>query len=221
MPAQVRILLSTFFLFLKHADIWKGIKYVTPCIEWVRATSFSFSPLWNFLPSKHSFTSVQLIPPHFVLLEKADQMIPNLDLLLLAFLYGSFIACVLLQVLSVILLSLCLAFSVTLFSIVLIDLHYVFSVCSLHYITLKANLQLGSVLILYIVMRYSVPMVLTSKASLEQKIYNIQKKRLGTSMPKTSHGSKITWSSSAFILLRSTCSSYDGWGKWWPSFPWF
>ncbi|KAB1204378.1 hypothetical protein CJ030_MR8G014171 [Morella rubra] len=119
-------------------------------------------------------------------------MIPNLDLLLLAFLYGSFIACVLLAVLSVILLSLCLAFSVTLFSIVVIDLHYVFSVCSLHYITLKANLQLGSVLILYIIMRYSVPMVLASKASLEQKIYNIRKKRLGTSMPKTSHGSKIT-----------------------------
>ncbi len=87
-------------------------------------------------------------------------MIPNLDLVLLVvFLHGSFIASVLLLVVSVLLIGLLLAFSITLFSIVIIDLYHVFSMCSLHYVTLKANLELALVLILYIVMKYVVSLV--------------------------------------------------------------
>ncbi|KAL4603407.1 hypothetical protein ACB092_10G122200 [Castanea dentata] len=92
-------------------------------------------------------------------------MIPNLDLILVAFLHGSFIACVLLVVISVILIGLLFSFSLTLFSIVIIDLYDVFSMCSMHYVTLKDNLELGLVLILYMVMQHAVSLVLASKRS--------------------------------------------------------
>lgn len=105
-------------------------------------------------------------------------MIPNLDLILVAFLHGSFIACVLLVVISVILIGLLFSFFLTLFSIVIIDLYDVFSMCSMHYVTLKANLELGLVLILYIVMQQAVSLVLASKSSVLNKIFqSIEKAR--------------------------------------------
>ncbi|KAK4558911.1 hypothetical protein RGQ29_008246 [Quercus rubra] len=103
-------------------------------------------------------------------------MIPNLDLILVAFLHGSFIACVLLVVISVILIGLLFSFFLTLFSIVIIDLYDVFSMCSMHYVTLKANLELGLVLILYIVMQQAVSLVLASKSSVLNKIFQSNEK---------------------------------------------
>ncbi|KAM4074549.1 hypothetical protein ACJW30_10G101900 [Castanea mollissima] len=103
-------------------------------------------------------------------------MIPNLDLILVAFLHGSFIACALLVVISVILIGLLFSFSLTLFSIVIIDLYDVFSMCSMHYVTLKDNLELGLVLILYMVMQHAVSLVLASKRSVLNKIFQSNEK---------------------------------------------
>ncbi|KAM3735657.1 hypothetical protein ACB098_10G103300 [Castanea mollissima] len=104
-------------------------------------------------------------------------MIPNLDLIVLvAFLHGSFIACALLVVISVILIGLLFSFSLTLFSIVIIDLYDVFSMCSMHYVTLKDNLELGLVLILYMVMQHAVSLVLASKRSVLNKIFQSNEK---------------------------------------------
>lgn len=86
-------------------------------------------------------------------------MIPNLDLFLLAILHASFIACVLLLIVSVVLIGLLLAFSVTIFSIAIIDLREGFLACSLHCATLKANLYLGLILLFYMLMHFAVSVV--------------------------------------------------------------
>lgn len=97
-------------------------------------------------------------------------MVPNLDLILLAFLFGSFIACVLLAVIFVILIVLLLAFSLTLFSIVIIDLHDVYSFSSQYIVSLDENFQLGAALILYMLMYYAIHVILAWKPLLERKV---------------------------------------------------
>uniref|UniRef100_A0A6N2NHX1 Uncharacterized protein n=1 Tax=Salix viminalis TaxID=40686 RepID=A0A6N2NHX1_SALVM len=91
-------------------------------------------------------------------------MVPNLDLIILTFLHGCFIACVLLVVISAISLALVLALSLALFSISIIDLHgVVFSSVSRLILPLKENLKLGLALLVVTIMYYAIGVVLASK----------------------------------------------------------
>ncbi|XWS17721.1 hypothetical protein CRYUN_Cryun33cG0091600 [Craigia yunnanensis] len=97
-------------------------------------------------------------------------MVPNLDLILVAFLYGSLIACVILLAAFVILLTRLLTFSFSIFSVVFID-SYIFSFLSDEYDgSVEANLELGFALLLYILMRYAIAAVLASKPSVDRLV---------------------------------------------------
>ncbi|KAM7493306.1 hypothetical protein LguiB_027915 [Lonicera macranthoides] len=90
-------------------------------------------------------------------------MVPNLDLILLALLHGSFISCVLILVLFIILMALLLAFSIGALSIVVIDSFDLFSLISRCVATLRANIELGFVLILVTAMHFIINAAIASK----------------------------------------------------------
>ncbi|PON37268.1 hypothetical protein PanWU01x14_321720 [Parasponia andersonii] len=75
-------------------------------------------------------------------------MIPNSDLLLLAFLHGTFVVAVLLLAISVAFIALLLAFTLGLFSIAAVDLLDFSPIILSRFESAKADLQLGSVLVL-------------------------------------------------------------------------
>ena len=93
----------------------------------------------------------------------SPQMVPNLDLILLAFLHGSFISFLLLLLLFLTLISLLLSFFLALFSILLIDSCHIYSLLSQYFGTLWANLQLGCKLILLALTHLFVTLVLALK----------------------------------------------------------
>ncbi|KAM7490422.1 hypothetical protein LguiA_033343 [Lonicera macranthoides] len=90
-------------------------------------------------------------------------MVPNLDLILLALLHGSFISCVLILVLFIILMALLLAFSIGALSIVVIDSFDLFSLISRYVATLRANIELGFILILVTAMHFIINAAIASK----------------------------------------------------------
>jgi len=101
-------------------------------------------------------------------------MVPNLDLILLAFLHGSFISCTLLVLFFVVLICLLLAISVTLFSILLIYSYDIFCWISLYSGAPRANVELGFVLLLCTLMHFRAS--LASKLSFEPAYTNIRAK---------------------------------------------
>ncbi|KAJ4837598.1 hypothetical protein Tsubulata_043304 [Turnera subulata] len=103
-------------------------------------------------------------------------MLPNLDLFLLAFLYGSFIACLVLAVSFAIMNGLLLAFSLALFSIVLFDVQDVLSFVSQYFLPLEENLKLGFILFLYTVMDYGLHATLASKPVVERLVFELKMK---------------------------------------------
>ncbi|KAI5556424.1 hypothetical protein BDE02_18G034200 [Populus trichocarpa] len=103
-------------------------------------------------------------------------MVPNLDLILLAFLYGCFIACVVGAIIFAILNALLLAFFLTLFSIAIIDLQDVFSFVSRFVVPLKENLKLGFALLVCTVMYYAIGAMLASKPLFERMVSEIKVK---------------------------------------------
>ncbi|KAJ6354525.1 hypothetical protein OIU77_005187 [Salix suchowensis] len=103
-------------------------------------------------------------------------MVPNLDLIILTFLHGCFIACVLLVVISAILFALVLAFSLALFSISIIDLHGVFSSVSRLILPLKENLKLGLALLVVTIMNYAIGVVLASKPLYDRMVSEFKSK---------------------------------------------
>ncbi|PQM34221.1 hypothetical protein Pyn_29535 [Prunus yedoensis var. nudiflora] len=104
-------------------------------------------------------------------------MEPNLDLIILALLHGSFIAGFLLLVTSVMLTALLLAFSLGLVSILINDLCYISLLFSFYFETiLKHNLELGFVLIVCKLLHHAVRIILASKPFLERKISQLKAK---------------------------------------------
>ncbi|EOY29717.1 hypothetical protein QQP08_025948 [Theobroma cacao] len=103
-------------------------------------------------------------------------MVPNLDLILAALLYGSFIACVLLVVAFVILITLLLAFSFSTFSIVFLDLYSVYSLLSRYVGSIEANLELGFLLLLCSLMRYAISAAMASKPSVDRLVSQLRVK---------------------------------------------
>ncbi|KAJ4708056.1 Protein Tat like [Melia azedarach] len=100
----------------------------------------------------------------------------NLDLILLAFLHGSFIACILLVFVFLILIAMLLAFSLTVFSIVVFDLYNIFSLFYSHIQTVEANLELGFVLFLCTMLRQAIAVVSASQPWYERNISNFKEK---------------------------------------------
>lgn len=97
-------------------------------------------------------------------------MEPNLDLLLLAFLHGLFIACVLLLVISVILTGLLFAFTFGLVSIVVNDLYNISLLSSFYFESvLEPNLQLGFTLLVCTILHCAVGKV----SELKVKVMNL------------------------------------------------
>ncbi|KAJ6862466.1 hypothetical protein NC652_039338 [Populus alba x Populus x berolinensis] len=101
---------------------------------------------------------------------RASDMVPNLDLILLAFLYGCFIACVVGAIIFAILNALLLAFSITLFSIAIIDLQDLFSFVSRFAVPLKENLELGFALLVCTAMYYAIGAMMASKPVFERMV---------------------------------------------------
>lgn len=97
-------------------------------------------------------------------------MVPNLDLILLAFIYGCFIACVVGAIIFAILNALLLAFSLTLFSIAIIDLRDLFSFVSRFAVPLKENLELGFALLVCTAMYYAIGAMMASKPLFERMV---------------------------------------------------
>ncbi|KAH7574245.1 hypothetical protein JRO89_XS03G0270400 [Xanthoceras sorbifolium] len=83
----------------------------------------------------------------------------NLDIILVAFLHGAFIACVLLLLVSLVLIAMLLSSFLTVFSIVAIDLYTTSSMFSSCFKTAKANLELGFVLVLCTLLRHAIAVV--------------------------------------------------------------
>ncbi|PSS17816.1 Protein Tat like [Actinidia chinensis var. chinensis] len=103
-------------------------------------------------------------------------MVPNLDLILLAFLHGSFISCILLLVIFLTLICLLLAFSIALFSIVLIDSYHIFSLVSLYFGTLRANVEMGFAIGVFTLMHFMVNAALDSKPLVEGMVASFRLK---------------------------------------------
>ncbi|PKI31381.1 hypothetical protein CRG98_048225 [Punica granatum] len=101
-------------------------------------------------------------------------MVPNLDLILLSFLYGAFLSCILLLLAAAALFSLLLAFASTLLSIVVFDMYDVSSILGRGLGSAKADLELGSVLLLYLAMHFAVPAVLSSRPLIEQRVAELK-----------------------------------------------
>ncbi|KAJ6957358.1 hypothetical protein NC653_039331 [Populus alba x Populus x berolinensis] len=100
----------------------------------------------------------------------ASDMVPNLDLILLASLYGCFIACVVGAIIFAILNALLLAFSLTLFSIAIIDLQDLFSFVSRFAVSLKENLELGFALLVCTAMYYAIGAMMASKPVFQRMV---------------------------------------------------
>ncbi|KAK9750520.1 hypothetical protein RND81_02G202600 [Saponaria officinalis] len=91
-------------------------------------------------------------------------MIPNLDLILLAFLHGAFISCILLVVIFVIVNCLLTAFIIALFFFAFVDVYDDVLLLLPYVETLRANLMLGGVWALYNVLHCAFVLVFTIKA---------------------------------------------------------
>ncbi|KAM7260416.1 hypothetical protein ACFE04_016157 [Oxalis oulophora] len=95
-------------------------------------------------------------------------MLPNLELILVALLYGSFISCVMLIAIFVIMNSLLLAFSLILFSIVLFDFKDGLSLLRDQYSTIvEPSVKLGFSLILGLALLRGINVVSNSRESFE------------------------------------------------------
>lgn len=105
-------------------------------------------------------------------------MLPNLELILLLILHGSFIASILLLFTSLVLLALLLAFFLGLFSLVVIDLYDIFPLISWCFQTTKANLELGFVLILCVILRRVVNTILLSIPFFQRVLYRLKAKAM-------------------------------------------
>lgn len=101
--------------------------------------------------------------PWFFIIITFKNMFPNLDLILLTLLHGSFVIFVLLVVILTILLVLLIAFSLGLFSVFLLDLHHFSSILSEYFRMVKDDLQLGVVLFLISLTHQALDFVTVSK----------------------------------------------------------
>ncbi|GMN39950.1 hypothetical protein TIFTF001_009180 [Ficus carica] len=104
----------------------------------------------------------------------------NLELFLLAFLHGSFIATLLLLVVSLACITLFLSFSIGLFFVVVVDLLNVYPVISRYYEETKANLELGLVLIVCVLTNRVVGVSLVLKPFFEHlgSVFKVNARRL-------------------------------------------
>lgn len=101
-------------------------------------------------------------------------MIPNLDLLLLAFLHASFISCILLVTTFFLLICLLLASSITVFSIILFDALNIITPVSTIINTLIVNLELGFTLVSYVVISRAVDAALVLTPLFEAAVSGVK-----------------------------------------------
>lgn len=99
-------------------------------------------------------------------------MFPNLDLILLTLLHGSFVFFVLLIVIFILFAILLLAFSLAIFSAFLLDLHHFSSVLSGYLEIVKGDLQLGMVLILLSLIHQAVDFASVSKPPFHKRKFD-------------------------------------------------
>ncbi|KAL3746737.1 hypothetical protein ACJRO7_015646 [Eucalyptus globulus] len=83
-------------------------------------------------------------------------MVPNIDLILVALLYGTLVAGILIAVVVVVLAGLVLGFAAGLFSIIAMDSCIVFQLLSWRFDLVKADVELGLLLLLCTVLRCGV-----------------------------------------------------------------
>ncbi|KAJ7958571.1 Protein Tat like [Quillaja saponaria] len=124
--------------------------------------SFLFLFLLSTINSYLSFSSKFSYVP--------NQMLPNLDLVILALLHASFIAFTLHIIIFIILIALLFAFFIALLSVFIFDLNQFSSLVSPYFEILKDDLQLGMVLILLQLINQAVRIGLTSKPWFERKV---------------------------------------------------
>lgn len=96
-------------------------------------------------------------------------MVPNLDLIALACVYGSLIALILLIIIFVVLVVFFISSSLALLSVLVGDLYDGYSVLCVYYEELKAEIELGVCLMVYGAMRFGVDIVLGIKSLFRQQ----------------------------------------------------
>ncbi|KAK7384986.1 hypothetical protein VNO78_30691 [Psophocarpus tetragonolobus] len=119
-----------------------------------------------------------------VLSKSHSNMFPNLDLILLTLLHGSFVIFVLFLIILITLLVLLFAFSLALFSVFLFDLHHFSTLLSQYFKMAKDDLHLGSVLILISLTHQALEFVTVPKpwqkrrlSEFEVKVHHYSSKR--------------------------------------------
>ncbi|KAM1134182.1 hypothetical protein ACFX19_044042 [Malus domestica] len=104
-------------------------------------------------------------------------MEPNLNLILLAFLHGAFIVCILLLVISAALTCLLFIFALGVFSILLDDLYHIYLLSCFYFETVvMPNLEHGFVVIVYKLLCHAVAIFLASNSFSECKVSRIKVK---------------------------------------------
>lgn len=113
---------------------------------------FSTNQTFSQINKKNEKIYIVLLHYHnnlvILLIVPSWQMIPNIELILVALIYGLIISCILLLVVFIILICLLLAIAIVLFSIVLIDSYDVVAFVSCYFEIWKVNIQLAFVLLL-------------------------------------------------------------------------
>ncbi|KAH9799557.1 putative beta-1,4-xylosyltransferase IRX9H [Citrus sinensis] len=169
---QVRILLSTSLFFISFTD--------SNSLHGMGGHVTLFSSV-----SSHQSTLIlhSKLNKQIVLISLTKKLImartpaTNLDLILLAFLHGTFIACALLVVVLLLLIAMLLSFSVSVVSIVVIDLYSLsYSTLSSYFQTLAANLELGFVLILCVLTSQAIAVVSAAQPWYQRSTSNIKVK---------------------------------------------
>lgn len=101
-------------------------------------------------------------------------MAPNMDLILLSFLYGAFLSFSLLLLAAASLLGLLLAFASGLLSLVVFDLYEASLILGQCLGSIRADLELGCVCLLYLAMHSVAPAVLASRPLVERRVAELK-----------------------------------------------
>ncbi|KAL3566252.1 hypothetical protein D5086_031667 [Populus alba] len=154
--------------FNKHQDMTRNATTMAESGGLVNNTPLDHNSLMEYSGCSIGIESEDILD--FLYITRASDMVPNLDLILLASLYGCFIACVVGAIIFAILNALLLAFSLTLFSIAIIDLQDLFSFVSRFAVSLKENLELGFALLVCTAMYYAIGAMMASKPVFERMV---------------------------------------------------
>lgn len=115
---------------------------------------------FHFILFFKSYTDIYTL---FLCFFHSSEILPMIDLILLAFLHGTFFSCILLVIIFAIVVCLLLAFLISLLLLALADAYETLLLLSTYVEKLRANFTLGIVLALYSTLHFVVFLALAFK----------------------------------------------------------